>query len=133
MHNLLSSSSTSTSTSASINDKEKDNTNSAKVLIVAPSRELALQITNELNNVWNHDKKSINIVAIVGGLWLYQVKQMRKLNKFIGKTIIVAAPGRLWEMLSKNHEENKNELLSNILFLKYVLIYVHCPLVLLKL
>ena len=28
----------------------KDNTNSAKVLIVAPSRELALQITNQLHN-----------------------------------------------------------------------------------
>ena len=60
-------------------------------------------------------------------------EKMRKLNKFIEKTIIVAAPGRLWEMLSKNHEENENELLSKMLFLKHVLIYVHCPLVLLKL
>ena len=39
---------------------------------------------------------------------------MRNLNKFIGKTIIVATPGRLWEILSKNHEENENELLTSM-------------------
>ena len=39
---------------------------------------------------------------------------MRKLNKFTGKTIIVATPGRLWETLSKNHEENENELLTSM-------------------
>ena len=53
----------------------------------------------------------MNIVAIVGRL--SQMKQMRKLNNFLGKTIIVAAPIRLWKTLSKNSNDNENKSLSN--------------------
>lgn len=78
---------------------------SLKALIVAPTRELALQVAAHINacspqrteaQVKAHAAPRISVATIVGGMSMQ--KQERMLEK--GADIIVATPGRLWEMLS---------------------------------
>ncbi|KAL7747047.1 ATP-dependent RNA helicase [Sorochytrium milnesiophthora] len=69
-------------------------------LILAPTRELALQIVVHLKSVsepfsLSHRDNRINIVPIVGGL--SEAKQRRLLS--FGADIIVATPGRLWDLV----------------------------------
>lgn len=64
-------------------------------LIISPTRELAHQITKHLENIsYGTDLK---IVTITGGLSLQ--KQTRLLSN--GVDVIVATPGRLWEIVSE--------------------------------
>ncbi len=66
-------------------------------LILAPTRELCLQITHELQAYSKYLKK-LSIVAIYGGASLReQERQIRK-----GAHIIVATPGRMKDMLNRN-------------------------------
>ncbi|WP_139207568.1 MULTISPECIES: DEAD/DEAH box helicase [unclassified Bacillus (in: firmicutes)] len=77
---------------------EKVNPKSSHVqaLIVAPTRELALQITNEIQKMTVH-VKDIHVLAIYGGQDVSQ--QMKKLQ---GNThIVVATPGRLLDHLRR--------------------------------
>jgi DEAD/DEAH box helicase len=63
-------------------------------LILAPTRELALQVTTHLKDA----SKGIiaRIVPIVGGM--SQQKQKRQISS--NPDVVVATPGRLWELLS---------------------------------
>ena len=63
------------------------------VLIIAPTRELALQVQNEL--VWLYSKTSICIVSCVGGMDMRTEK--RNLKKF--PDIILGTAGRLKDYL----------------------------------
>ncbi|WP_243522083.1 DEAD/DEAH box helicase [Bacillus pseudomycoides] len=75
-----------------------------QALIVAPTRELALQITTEIEKMIVH-KEDINVLAIYGGQDVAQ--QMRKLK---GNThIVVATPGRLLD-----HLRRETIVLSNV-------------------
>ncbi|MGF9966010.1 DEAD/DEAH box helicase [Bacillus rhizoplanae] len=77
---------------------EKINSQSSHVqaLIVAPTRELALQITNEIQKMIVH-VKDIHVLAVYGGQDVSQ--QMKKLQ---GNThIVVATPGRLLDHLRR--------------------------------
>ncbi|MDM5462518.1 DEAD/DEAH box helicase [Bacillus cereus] len=77
---------------------EKINTESSDVqaLIVAPTRELALQITAEIKKMLVH-REDINVLAIYGGQDVAQ--QLRKLK---GNThIVVATPGRLLDHIRR--------------------------------
>lgn len=65
-----------------------------RALIVAPTRELALQVTDHLKNVGKFT--NVRVVPIVGGMSTQ--KQERLLRA--GPEIIVGTPGRLWELLS---------------------------------
>ena len=65
-----------------------------QALILTPTRELALQVTDELKKV---SCKAISIGTIVGGF--AEVKQKRMLDK-VRPQIVVATPGRLWELVS---------------------------------
>ena len=65
-----------------------------QALILVPTRELAMQVTEELKRVCC---KTIPIGTIVGGF--AEVKQKRVLEK--GRPpILVGTPGRLWELVS---------------------------------
>lgn len=65
-------------------------------LIIAPTRELAHQITAHLNALCNRgDFEAPSIVSVTGGLAVQ--KQRRQLEK---ADIIVGTPGRLWEVIS---------------------------------
>ncbi|KAL9960204.1 hypothetical protein ACROYT_G033626, partial [Oculina patagonica] len=67
-------------------------------LIMTPTRELALQIRNHLQQAAKHT--SLEIVAVVGGM--APQKQLRLLRKC--PEIIVATPGRLWDLISEGEE-----------------------------
>ncbi|CAH3197173.1 unnamed protein product [Porites evermanni] len=67
-------------------------------LIMTPTRELALQIKSHLQQVAKHT--FLEIVAVVGGM--APQKQQRLLRKC--PEIIVATPGRLWDLISEGEE-----------------------------
>ncbi|GAB5564608.1 MAG: DEAD/DEAH box helicase [Winogradskyella sp.] len=65
-------------------------------LILSPTRELCLQITNELKNYGKYFK-GLNVVAIYGGASVTdQAKQIKK-----GAQIVVATPGRMKDMINR--------------------------------
>jgi ATP-dependent RNA helicase DeaD len=65
-------------------------------LIISPTRELALQITNELQKMAQH-VRGINIVTVYGGDDI--VRQMRLLKK--GAQIVVGTPGRIKDLINR--------------------------------
>jgi len=67
-----------------------------QALVLAPTRELCLQITNDLET-FSNSVKNLNIVAVYGGASI--TDQIRKIKK--GAQIIVATPGRLMDLLSR--------------------------------
>ncbi|MGC1630727.1 MAG: DEAD/DEAH box helicase [Gelidibacter sp.] len=66
-------------------------------LIISPTRELCLQITNELKNYGKYCK-GFNVVAIYGGASI--TDQAREVKR--GAQIIVATPGRMKDMINRN-------------------------------
>ncbi|MGV6828610.1 MAG: DEAD/DEAH box helicase [Flavobacteriales bacterium] len=65
-------------------------------LILSPTRELCLQITNEMKNYGKY-LKGLNVTAIYGGASITeQAKQIKK-----GAQIIVATPGRMKDMIGR--------------------------------
>jgi ATP-dependent RNA helicase DeaD len=68
-----------------------------QALILAPTRELSVQITNDLDR-FSKGVKNLNIVTVYGGASIRdQIFKVRK-----GAQIIVATPGRLIDLLSRN-------------------------------
>ena len=65
------------------------------VLIIAPTRELALQVQNELD--WLYSKTNVYIVSCVGGMDMRTEK--RNLRKF--PDIVLGTPGRLKDYLER--------------------------------
>jgi len=79
---------------------QKINTNSnvTQALILSPTRELCLQITNEIKQYAKYEK-NINVVAIYGGASITeQAKDIKR-----GAQIIVATPGRMQDMINRNY------------------------------
>ncbi|XP_068655059.1 DEAD-box ATP-dependent RNA helicase 13 [Aristolochia californica] len=72
--------------------------NPLRALVVTPTRELALQVSDHLKEAARFC--NIHIVPIVGGM--STEKQERLLKK--RPQIIVGTPGRLWELMSGGHE-----------------------------
>lgn len=67
-----------------------------QALIISPTRELCLQITNDLKNYSKH-LPGIKVVAVYGGSSINeQVKQLRQ-----GAQIVVATPGRLIDLIDR--------------------------------
>jgi len=65
-------------------------------LILSPTRELCLQITNELKN-YSKYVKGLNVVAVYGGASIQdQARQIKR-----GAQIIVATPGRMGDMIRR--------------------------------
>ena len=69
--------------------------NAITALILAPTRELALQLNRHLNELCIDLDDRPRIVAVTGGLSIY--KQQRQLQD---ADIVVATPGRLWEVMN---------------------------------
>ncbi|HTH57106.1 MAG TPA: DEAD/DEAH box helicase [Cyclobacteriaceae bacterium] len=74
---------------------DKDN-RATQALVVAPTRELSVQITSDLEN-FSKNGKPLNIVTVYGGASISE--QIRKVRR--GAQIIVATPGRLIDLLSR--------------------------------
>lgn len=73
-----------------------DSVRETQALVLAPTRELGLQITNDLEN-FSEKFKSFNIVAVYGGASISE--QIRKVKR--GAQIIVATPGRLIDLIDR--------------------------------
>lgn len=67
-----------------------------QALILAPTRELTLQITSDLEN-FTEKFNAFNIVAVYGGASIGE--QIRKVRK--GAQIVVATPGRLIDLIDR--------------------------------
>jgi ATP-dependent RNA helicase DeaD len=67
-----------------------------QALILCPTRELCLQITNDLNNFSKH-LDGVNVVAVYGGASI--VNQLKDIKR--GANIIVATPGRMLDVLNR--------------------------------
>ena len=74
-------------------DAENRNT---QALILAPTRELCLQITNELK-LYSKYVKGLDVVAVYGGASI--TDQARQIKR--GAQIIVATPGRMQDMINR--------------------------------
>ncbi|KAG4074022.1 hypothetical protein HA402_014227 [Bradysia odoriphaga] len=89
------------------NDHQKGDANPLYALVLTPTRELAVQVKDHLVAVAKYT--GIKVAAVFGGM--AQVKQERVLSKC--PEIVVATPGRLWELLSLGNEHlNKMENIS---------------------
>jgi ATP-dependent RNA helicase DeaD len=73
---------------------EEDNT--TRALVLAPTRELCMQITSDFEN-FARGVKRLNIVAVYGGASI--TDQIKKIKR--GAQIIVATPGRLMDLLDR--------------------------------
>ena len=69
---------------------------STQALILAPTRELSVQITSDLER-FSAKVKNLNIVTVYGGASISE--QIKKVKR--GAQIIVATPGRLIDLLSR--------------------------------
>jgi ATP-dependent RNA helicase DeaD len=74
----------------------KESDHATQALILAPTRELSVQITNDLDS-FSKSVKNLNIVTVYGGASISE--QIRKVRR--GAQIIVATPGRLIDLLSR--------------------------------
>ncbi len=73
-----------------------ENSQHTQALVLAPTRELCVQIMNDLV-VYSKNVKPLNIVAVYGGASI--TDQMRRLKK--GAQIVVATPGRLMDLMDR--------------------------------
>ena len=83
-------------------DKEKDNNRSIKALIVAPTRELAIQIEESFAAYSKY--LDIKDTVIFGGV--NQSSPVRKIKA--GVDILVATPGRLLDLSNQKHVDLRN-------------------------
>ena len=67
-----------------------------QALVLAPTRELCLQIAKELDHFGKHIR-ALNILAVYGGTDIYQ--QMKAIKR--GVQIVVATPGRLRDLIKR--------------------------------
>ena len=69
-----------------------------QALILSPTRELCLQIANELKQYSKYEK-GVNVVAVYGGASITeQAKEIKR-----GAQIIVATPGRMQDMINRGY------------------------------
>ena len=85
-----------------INKKGRAEPKSPRSLVLAPTRELALQIHAELEKF--SSKSKLYIACVIGGVG--QGSQVKKLHS--GLDVLVAAPGRLLDLMNQGHVDLKN-------------------------
>lgn len=74
------------------------NSRTTQALVLSPTRELCLQITNELKQYSKYEK-NVNVVAVYGGASITeQAKDVKR-----GAQIIVATPGRMQDMINRGY------------------------------
>ena len=94
-------------------------------IILVPTHELGVQVKNHIemvieqkNNKKEEKKKfyyNIKIANVLGGF--AKVKQLKILNKY-NPEIIIATPGRLWEII----DNDESPILENLKYLKFLII-----------
>ncbi|SEM27379.1 ATP-dependent RNA helicase DeaD [Aquimarina amphilecti] len=84
-------------------EKVDSNSRITQGLILSPTRELCLQITNELKN-YSKFVKGLRTVAVYGGASIHD--QSREIKR--GAQIIVATPGRMQDMINRKMVDISN-------------------------
>lgn len=83
------------------NKRKPDIFTSVKALILSPTRELALQIKDMINAVIPMEHQdTIKTCCLVGGMSIQKQQRLLSYNP----AIIIATPGRLWELLDDKQE-----------------------------
>jgi len=80
-----------------LQNKKENRSRNIPVLVLVPTRELASQVAQVADNFSRFLSRRVKTVAIFGGVSINP--QMMKMN---GTDILVATPGRLLDLLSKN-------------------------------
>ncbi|WP_342646325.1 DEAD/DEAH box helicase [Mucilaginibacter sp. CSA2-8R] len=70
--------------------------NYPQALVLCPTRELCLQITNDLKN-YSKNMNNVNVVAVYGGASISD--QLRQIKR--GVQIVVATPGRMLDIINR--------------------------------
>ncbi|MES2061278.1 MAG: DEAD/DEAH box helicase [Bacteroidota bacterium] len=70
--------------------------NHPQALVLCPTRELCLQITNDIKNYAKH-MNNVNVVAVYGGASIQD--QLRQIKR--GVQIVVATPGRMLDIINR--------------------------------
>jgi ATP-dependent RNA helicase DeaD len=70
--------------------------NYPQALVLCPTRELCLQITNDLKN-YSKNLNNVNVVAVYGGASI--TDQLRQIKR--GVQIVVATPGRMLDIINR--------------------------------
>ncbi|WP_158827245.1 DEAD/DEAH box helicase [Mucilaginibacter lacusdianchii] len=70
--------------------------NYPQALVLCPTRELCLQITNDLKN-YSKNMSNVNVVAVYGGASISD--QLRQIKR--GVQIVVATPGRMLDIINR--------------------------------
>ncbi|MCO5935733.1 DEAD/DEAH box helicase [Mucilaginibacter sp. RB4R14] len=70
--------------------------NHPQALVLCPTRELCLQITNDIKNYSKH-MNNVNVVAVYGGASIQD--QLRQIKR--GVQIVVATPGRMLDIINR--------------------------------
>ena len=83
-------------------DISKEPLRPLEALVLAPTRELALQVARHLQQVSDAGGRIARIAPICGGMAVQ--KQERMLRQHGGAHIVVATPGRLWDMLKHDND-----------------------------
>ncbi|MBQ7641022.1 MAG: DEAD/DEAH box helicase [Acholeplasmatales bacterium] len=79
------------------------NSKNVEALILCPTRELSIQVSNEINKLINNDKK-IKTATIYGGeSYEKQFKELR-----LNPQIVIGTPGRIIDMMEKKKLSFKN-------------------------
>ncbi|MVN90755.1 DEAD/DEAH box helicase [Mucilaginibacter aquatilis] len=71
--------------------------NTPQALVLCPTRELCLQITNDLKN-FSKNVKNVHVVAVYGGASIGD--QLRQIKR--GVQIVVATPGRMLDIIGRD-------------------------------
>lgn len=77
--------------------QEEEISNLIQVLVLTPTRELALQVTSAFKEYNSHSPQKLKILSLIGGEDIEN--QMREL--VTGPQIVVATPGRLLDLLAR--------------------------------
>ena len=80
----------------------KENSNQVQALILAPTRELAIQVATEIDSLKGN--KRLNVLTIYGGASI--MNQIRGLKK--GVDIVVGTPGRVMDLMRRNELKVSN-------------------------
>ena len=78
-----------------MNEKQEGNKPKIKALIVTPTRELAIQISENFTDYSKHN--NIKNTVIYGGV--KQIKQVKRLE--VGVDVLIATPGRLLDLMGQ--------------------------------
>ncbi|CAG2112116.1 unnamed protein product, partial [Medioppia subpectinata] len=84
-----------------MNDKLDNDVSQLRALVLTPTRELAIQVKKHLEAITKYSGVSLGV--LVGGM---SVQKQERILKKVKPDILVATPGRLWELMGDQSNEH---------------------------